>query len=155
MAEQENTTTTRGYCVILESYAADNKVSIIKAIRETTGLGLKEAKDLAEMSGPVILTNIVNCSLEVAYLSVGKLTGAGASAYVRLVDDMKDPDDKDAVGWVQLQNWRDEIYGVRSTLEIASLAAGAETNLHMFTVLRRAAHELANVADAMVEGGAA
>jgi len=34
--------------VILDSFAADKKISIIKAVREITGLGLKEAKDLVE-----------------------------------------------------------------------------------------------------------
>lgn len=34
--------------VILESYPAEKKIGIIKVVREITGLGLKEAKDLAE-----------------------------------------------------------------------------------------------------------
>ena len=34
--------------VILDSFAADKKISIIKIVREVTGLGLKEAKDLVE-----------------------------------------------------------------------------------------------------------
>jgi large subunit ribosomal protein L7/L12 len=34
--------------VILESVPADKKISVIKAVREITGLGLKEAKDLVE-----------------------------------------------------------------------------------------------------------
>ena len=33
--------------VVLES-AGDNKINVIKAVREITGLGLKEAKDLVE-----------------------------------------------------------------------------------------------------------
>ncbi|MFO7278660.1 MAG: 50S ribosomal protein L7/L12 [Pseudomonadota bacterium] len=36
------------FTVILKEYPADKKVSVIKVIREITGLGLKEAKDLVE-----------------------------------------------------------------------------------------------------------
>lgn len=34
--------------VVLEEVPADKKISIIKVVREVTGLGLKEAKDLVE-----------------------------------------------------------------------------------------------------------
>ena len=36
------------FTVILKEYPADKKVGVIKVIRELTGLGLKEAKDLVE-----------------------------------------------------------------------------------------------------------
>jgi large subunit ribosomal protein L7/L12 len=36
------------FTVSLESAAADKKIAVIKAVREVTGLGLKEAKDLVE-----------------------------------------------------------------------------------------------------------
>ncbi len=36
------------FTVILKEYAADKKVGVIKVVRELTGLGLKEAKDLVE-----------------------------------------------------------------------------------------------------------
>ncbi len=36
------------FTVTLESAAADKKIAVIKAVREVTGLGLKEAKDLVE-----------------------------------------------------------------------------------------------------------
>ena len=36
------------FTVILKAYPADKKVTVIKVIREITGLGLKEAKDLVE-----------------------------------------------------------------------------------------------------------
>jgi large subunit ribosomal protein L7/L12 len=36
------------FTVILKEYPADKKVGIIKVVRELTGLGLKEAKDLVE-----------------------------------------------------------------------------------------------------------
>ena len=36
------------FTVVLKEYPADKKVTVIKVIRELTGLGLKEAKDLVE-----------------------------------------------------------------------------------------------------------
>lgn len=43
-AKQESTE----FDVILESFQADKKIAIIKAVREISGLGLKEAKDFVE-----------------------------------------------------------------------------------------------------------
>ncbi len=40
--------------VTLESFPADKKIAVIKLIREITGLGLKEAKDLAEAAPKVL-----------------------------------------------------------------------------------------------------
>jgi large subunit ribosomal protein L7/L12 len=34
--------------VILEEFPADKKIAVLKVVRELTGLGLKEAKDLVE-----------------------------------------------------------------------------------------------------------
>lgn len=36
------------FAVILDSFPADKKIAIIKVVREVTGLGLKEAKELVE-----------------------------------------------------------------------------------------------------------
>ncbi|MEI6458793.1 MAG: 50S ribosomal protein L7/L12 [Pseudomonadota bacterium] len=36
------------FTVMLTAYPADKKVTVIKVVREATGLGLKEAKDLVE-----------------------------------------------------------------------------------------------------------
>ena len=36
------------FTVVLAAFAADKKIGIIKVVRELTGLGLKEAKDLVE-----------------------------------------------------------------------------------------------------------
>jgi large subunit ribosomal protein L7/L12 len=36
------------FTVVLKEYPADKKVTVIKVVREATGLGLKEAKDLVE-----------------------------------------------------------------------------------------------------------
>ncbi|MCK4934500.1 MAG: 50S ribosomal protein L7/L12 [Simkaniaceae bacterium] len=43
-AAQEST----DFEVVLESFAPDKKIAIIKIVREVTGLGLKEAKELVE-----------------------------------------------------------------------------------------------------------
>ncbi|MCB1111211.1 MAG: 50S ribosomal protein L7/L12 [Chlamydiales bacterium] len=43
-AEEEAT----DFAVTLESAPADKKIAVIKAVREVTGLGLKEAKELVE-----------------------------------------------------------------------------------------------------------
>ena len=36
------------FTVVLASFAADKKIGVIKVVRELTGLGLKEAKDIVE-----------------------------------------------------------------------------------------------------------
>ena len=47
------------FAVTLKEYPADKKVTVIKVIREITGLGLKEAKDLVE-SAPATVKEAVN-----------------------------------------------------------------------------------------------
>ena len=47
------------FTVILKEYPADKKVSVIKVVRELTGLGLKEAKDLVE-GAPQTVKEAVN-----------------------------------------------------------------------------------------------
>lgn len=42
------TSESTDFQVVLESFPADKKITIIKVVREITGLGLKEAKDLVE-----------------------------------------------------------------------------------------------------------
>ena len=49
-AQEESTE----FKVTLEEVPADKKISVIKVVREITGLGLKEAKELAE-SAPKVL----------------------------------------------------------------------------------------------------
>lgn len=44
--------------VVLESYAADKKIGVIKVVRAATGLGLKEAKDLVEGAPKTVKTGI-------------------------------------------------------------------------------------------------
>ncbi|PHS33124.1 MAG: 50S ribosomal protein L7/L12 [Methylophaga sp.] len=65
--------------VVMSSFGA-NKVSVIKAVRALTGLGLKEAKDLVE-SAPVTVKEAVEKAE--AEDIVKQLTEAGAEAEVK------------------------------------------------------------------------
>jgi len=65
--------------VILTSFGA-NKVNVIKAIREITGLGLKEAKDLVEGAPQTIKEGV---SKDEAAAVKKKLEEAGATAEVK------------------------------------------------------------------------
>jgi large subunit ribosomal protein L7/L12 len=47
------------FSVTLKEYPADKKVTVIKVVRELTGLGLKEAKDLVE-GVPALVKDGVN-----------------------------------------------------------------------------------------------
>ena len=47
------------FTVTLKEYPADKKVTVIKVVREITGLGLKEAKDLVE-GAPSMVKEAVN-----------------------------------------------------------------------------------------------
>jgi large subunit ribosomal protein L7/L12 len=47
------------FSVTLQEYPADKKVTVIKVVRELTGLGLKEAKDLVE-GAPAVVKEAVN-----------------------------------------------------------------------------------------------
>jgi|GEM_PF-704072 ribosomal protein L7/L12 len=66
------------YDVVLESYNG-KKVACIKAVREITGLGLKEAKELVE-SAPCIVTG--NLSKSEAETARDKLIAAGGTAKI-------------------------------------------------------------------------
>lgn len=63
--------------VMLEEFPADKKIGVIKVVREITGLGLKEAKELVE-SAPKALKE--GASKAEADELVKKLTDAGAKA---------------------------------------------------------------------------
>lgn len=60
--------------------AGDSKLNVIKAVREITGLGLKEAKDLVE-SAPKVLKEGV--SKEDAEAMKASLTAAGATVTIK------------------------------------------------------------------------
>jgi len=64
--------------VLLEAGA--NKVSVIKAVRELTGLGLKEAKDLVDGAPKPVKEAIPKADAEAA---LKKLVDAGAKAEVK------------------------------------------------------------------------
>jgi large subunit ribosomal protein L7/L12 len=60
--------------------AGANKVSVIKAVRELTGLGLKEAKDLVDGAPKPVKEAVPKADAEAA---VKKLVEAGAKAEVK------------------------------------------------------------------------
>jgi large subunit ribosomal protein L7/L12 len=60
--------------------AGANKVSVIKAVREITGLGLKEAKDLVDGAPKVVKEAAPKADAEAA---VKKLVEAGAKAELK------------------------------------------------------------------------
>ena len=65
--------------VVMTSFG-ENKVNVIKAVREITGLGLKEAKDLVEAAPSVVKEGISKAD---AADVVKKLSDAGAKAEVK------------------------------------------------------------------------
>ena len=58
----------------------DNKVNVIKAVREITGLGLKEAKDLVDGAPKAVKEGIAKADAEAAKK---KLEDAGAKAQLK------------------------------------------------------------------------
>lgn len=60
--------------------AGDSKLNVIKAVREITGLGLKEAKDLVEGAPKVIKEGV---SKEDAEAMKAALTAAGATVTIK------------------------------------------------------------------------
>jgi large subunit ribosomal protein L7/L12 len=67
------------FTVVLAEIGA-NKVSVIKAVRELTGLGLKEAKDLVDGAPKPVKEGIAKADAEAA---LKKLTDAGAKAELK------------------------------------------------------------------------
>ncbi|MEI6511601.1 MAG: 50S ribosomal protein L7/L12 [Candidatus Uhrbacteria bacterium] len=60
--------------------AGDNKINAIKAVREITGLGLKEAKDLVDGAPKMVKTGVDKATAED---TLKKLTDAGATASIK------------------------------------------------------------------------
>ena len=58
----------------------DNKVNVIKAVREITGLGLKEAKDIVDAAPKVVKETLAKADADEA---MKKLTDAGASGELK------------------------------------------------------------------------
>jgi len=67
------------FTVILTSFG-ENKVNVIKAVRELTGLGLKEAKDLVDGAPKPVKEGVNKADAEAARK---KLEEAGAKAEVK------------------------------------------------------------------------
>jgi large subunit ribosomal protein L7/L12 len=65
--------------VILKT-VGDKKIQVIKAVREVTTLGLKEAKDLVESAPATVVTGV---SKEVAQTVKAKLEEQGATAEIK------------------------------------------------------------------------
>lgn len=65
--------------VVLKSFG-ENKIQVIKAIREVTGLGLKEAKDLVESAPTTVKEGV---SKDEATKIKTQLEGAGGTADIK------------------------------------------------------------------------
>ena len=71
------------FSVIFDSYAADKKISVIKAVRECTSLGLKEAKEFVEKEGAKELIEGKKYKKEEAEEIKKKLEDAGAKISIK------------------------------------------------------------------------
>ena len=74
-AEEEQTEFT-----VTLTAVGDSKINVIKAVRELTQLGLKEAKDLVDAAPKPVLENVSKADAEKA---VAKLKEAGATAEMK------------------------------------------------------------------------
>jgi large subunit ribosomal protein L7/L12 len=74
-AEEEKTEFTVNLAAVGES-----KINVIKAVRELTQLGLKEAKDLVDAAPKPVLENVSKADAEKA---VARLKDAGATAEIK------------------------------------------------------------------------
>ena len=68
------------FTVMLEGYDAAKKINVIKVVREITGLGLKEAKDLVDGAPKAVLEK---ANKEDAEKAKAKLVEAGAEVEVK------------------------------------------------------------------------
>jgi large subunit ribosomal protein L7/L12 len=74
-AEEEQTEFT-----IMLNSVGESKINVIKAVRELTQLGLKEAKDLVDAAPKPVLENVSKADAEKA---LARLKEAGASAEMK------------------------------------------------------------------------
>jgi len=79
-AEKEEVVEQTEFNVILEDVPADKKISILKAVRSITGLGLKEAKDLVESAPKPVKEAIAKDAAEAAKK---ELEEAGAKVSIK------------------------------------------------------------------------
>ena len=68
------------FSVTLQEYPADKKVGVIKVVRELTGLGLKEAKDLVEGVPALVKDAVAKADVDAIKK---KLEDAGAKVVVK------------------------------------------------------------------------
>lgn len=68
------------FTAVLKEYPADKKVTVIKVIREITGLGLKEAKDLVEGAPATVKEGVSKADVDTIKK---KLEEAGAKVEVK------------------------------------------------------------------------
>ena len=68
------------FTVVLKEYPADKKVGVIKVIRELTGLGLKEAKDLVEGAPSTVKEGVNKADSEAMKK---KIEDSGAKAEIK------------------------------------------------------------------------
>src|SRR5512138_1899714 len=68
------------FSVTLQEYPADKKVGVIKVVREITGLGLKEAKDLVEGVPALVKDAVAKADVDAMKK---KLEDAGAKVVVK------------------------------------------------------------------------
>jgi large subunit ribosomal protein L7/L12 len=65
---------------VMLTTVGDNKVNVIKAVREVTSLGLKEAKDLVDGAPKAVKEGVSKAEAETV---LKKLTDAGAKAEIK------------------------------------------------------------------------
>src|SRR5262249_20823275 len=65
---------------IILSKVGDNKINVIKAVREITGLGLKEAKDLVEAAPKAVKEGVAKAQVDEIKK---KLEDAGATVEIK------------------------------------------------------------------------
>jgi len=65
---------------VMLTVIGDNKVNVIKAVREVTALGLKEAKDLVDATPKAVKEGVSKADAEAI---LKKLTEAGAKAEIK------------------------------------------------------------------------
>jgi large subunit ribosomal protein L7/L12 len=65
---------------IVLSKAGDQKIQVIKVLREVTGLGLKEAKDMTDKEGSIVKENVKKAEAEEIKK---KLQDAGAAVELK------------------------------------------------------------------------
>lgn len=77
-AEEEEEKTE--FDLMLEEVPADKKIAVLKVVRELTGLGLKEAKEVVESAPKAILEGVAK---EAAEEGQKKIADAGGKASVK------------------------------------------------------------------------